>query len=138
MLEKARNASYDVIILDAFNSDSVPVHLMTKEALSLYLSKLKKGGLIAFNISNNHLDFEAVVAGIAKENNSISLIKADKTMAVNSKEMIFPSKWAVVFTASDAKSLKAKFKDWHLAKGNIVWTDNYSSIIPILDISVFD
>ncbi|MDP8930858.1 MAG: fused MFS/spermidine synthase, partial [Actinomycetota bacterium] len=57
---------YGLIIVDAFSSDAIPVHLMTSEAFDLYRSKLAPGGVIVFHISNRHLDLEPVVAGIAR------------------------------------------------------------------------
>ena len=60
-------AQYDVLILDAFSSDSVPMHLITREALALYFARLKPGGILLFNITNRYLDLPAVVARIASE-----------------------------------------------------------------------
>src|SRR5262249_31990557 len=56
----APEKAYDLLFLDAFSSDSVPVHLLTVEALELYLSKLADGGVLALNISNRYLDLEPV------------------------------------------------------------------------------
>ncbi len=58
---------YDVLILDAFSSDSVPMHLITREALALYFARLKPGGMLLFNITNRYLDLPAVVVRIAAE-----------------------------------------------------------------------
>ena len=52
----ATDARYDVIVVDAFSSDSIPVHLLTREALRIYLSRLNPGGIIITHISNHHLD----------------------------------------------------------------------------------
>ncbi len=66
-LREAREGAYDLIALDAFSSDAVPAHLLTREALSLYLSKLAPGGVIAFHVSNRALDLERVVGGISAD-----------------------------------------------------------------------
>jgi spermidine synthase len=58
---------FDVLILDAFSSDSIPVHLLTKEALQLYRSRLAAGGVMAIHISNRYLDLEPVVGAIAAD-----------------------------------------------------------------------
>ena len=58
-------AGYGLIVLDAFSSDAIPVHLMTTEALGLYLSRLAPGGALAFHISNRHLDLAPVLARLA-------------------------------------------------------------------------
>src|SRR5262249_6430758 len=57
--------SSGLIVLDAFSSDAIPVHLLTREALALYLSKLADGGLLVFHISNRYLDLEPVLADLA-------------------------------------------------------------------------
>src|SRR5215218_2512671 len=58
---------YDVIVIDAFTSDAIPVHLLTREALALYLSRLRAGGLVAFHISNRHLDLTPVLTTVARD-----------------------------------------------------------------------
>jgi len=59
--------SYDVLVLDAFSSDSIPMHLLTREALSLYLRKLAPGGCILFHISSRNLDLSPVIASLAAD-----------------------------------------------------------------------
>lgn len=66
-LREAPAGAYDLIVLDAFSSDAVPAHLMTREALALYLSKLAPGGVIAFHVSNRTLQLDRVAGGIARE-----------------------------------------------------------------------
>jgi len=66
-LREAPDGAYDFIALDAFSSDAVPAHLLTREALSLYLSKLADGGIIAFHVSNRSLELERVVGGISAD-----------------------------------------------------------------------
>ena len=58
-------ASFDIIVLDAFSDDSIPIHLLTREALALYLERLKPGGLLALHITNRYLDLEPVVSAVA-------------------------------------------------------------------------
>ena len=70
-------APYDMIFMDAFSSDSVPVHLITKEAVQLYLSKLAEGGVIMVNISNRHIDFRPVLAEIAAALGLAALARED-------------------------------------------------------------
>jgi SAM-dependent methyltransferase len=63
-LQGAPDRSYDLIVLDAFSSDSVPVHLLTREAAQLYLRKLRPGGLLAYHVSSRFFDLEPVVGGV--------------------------------------------------------------------------
>ena len=65
-LAEAPDGSFDLFVLDAFSSDSVPVHLLTREAIELYLRKLSPDGLMAFHISNRYLDLRPVVSGNAR------------------------------------------------------------------------
>ena len=66
-LQDAAPASYDLLILDAFSSDAIPMHLMTREALALYLDKLAPGGVIAWHVSNRNLDLAPIVADLAAD-----------------------------------------------------------------------
>ena len=66
-LARAPLHGYGLIVLDAFSSDAIPIHLMTNEALGLYLSRLAPGGALAFHISNRHLTLAPVLARLALE-----------------------------------------------------------------------
>jgi SAM-dependent methyltransferase len=66
-LREAPEGAYDLIALDAFSSDAVPAHLLTREALSLYLSKLAPGGVLAFHVSNRGLQLDRVVGGVSAD-----------------------------------------------------------------------
>ena len=63
----SRNAAYDLLVLDAFSSDSIPIHLMTREAVALYLSRLAPDGVLVMHISNRHLRLAPIVARLADE-----------------------------------------------------------------------
>jgi hypothetical protein len=66
-LARAAGGTYDVLVLDAFSSDAIPVHLLTREALRLYVSKLAPGGVLAAHLSNIHLDLPPLVARLAAD-----------------------------------------------------------------------
>src|SRR5208283_3276006 len=82
-IQKAPNNYYDVIVIDAFSSDSIPVHLLTKEALSLYLEKLKDHGIILFHISNMYLRLSPVVATLVE---SVGAVSKDELYQPSAKE----------------------------------------------------
>src|SRR5258708_19248454 len=63
-LAEAPDGAYDLIIVDAFSSDAIPIHLLTREAMAMYLKKLSPHGIVAMHVSNRHLDPASVVAGI--------------------------------------------------------------------------
>ncbi|MFO0800048.1 MAG: fused MFS/spermidine synthase [Gemmataceae bacterium] len=67
MLARAPDGSFDVILLDAFSSDAIPVHLLTREALALYVRKLAPGGVLAMHVSNVHLDLPPLVDRLAAD-----------------------------------------------------------------------
>jgi spermidine synthase len=73
----APDRRYGLIVLDAFTSDAVPLHLITREALELYLQKLADGGMVAFHVSNRYLDLAPVVARLAEELDLAYLVRAD-------------------------------------------------------------
>ncbi|MFN2416727.1 MAG: spermidine synthase, partial [Pyrinomonadaceae bacterium] len=80
-LAEAAPAAYGLVVLDAFSSDAIPVHLMTLEALDLYLSKLAPGGLLTFHISNRSLDLHTVVADLARARSLAALSLDDNKRA---------------------------------------------------------
>ncbi|HZB45318.1 MAG TPA: fused MFS/spermidine synthase, partial [Pyrinomonadaceae bacterium] len=93
-LRDAPDGHYGLIILDAFSSDAIPAHLLTREALRLYLSKLAPGGLIAFHVSNRALNLDAVVGGLARDAGLEARIFNDHDYRPEiGKE---PSHWAVL------------------------------------------
>ena len=71
-LADAPDAQYDVILVDAFASDTMPVHLMTKEAMAIYLRKLKPEGIVALHVSSRYMELVSVVAGIAQANGLVT------------------------------------------------------------------
>ena len=66
-LREAKDGAFDLLVLDAFSSDAIPVHLITREAVELYLRKLAPDGWLAFHISNRYLDLEPVLANLATD-----------------------------------------------------------------------
>jgi hypothetical protein len=131
-LHGARDRSYDLLVLDAFSSDAIPVHLMTQQALDLYLSKLAPGGLIVFHISNRNLDLSEVVADLAGSRNLSCLSLLDLTPAQpNGKD---PSHWVVLARSDgDYGSLAQDPNAQRLVStgADDVWTDDFSDILSV-------
>ncbi|MCA1575790.1 MAG: fused MFS/spermidine synthase [Acidobacteria bacterium] len=99
-LQNAPDQHYGLVILDAFNSDAIPVHLITQEAIALYMSKLAPGGMLAFHVSNRSLKLDDVLAALAKQNGSLSAGIVDATQdRVAGKD---PSEWVVMGPRSPA------------------------------------
>lgn len=131
-LHSAPDRGYDVLVLDAFSSDAIPVHLMTQQALDLYLSKVAPGGLIVFHISNRNLDLTQVVADLAHSRELSALSMRDMTEPqVNGRD---PSHWVVL--ARNAADYGALANDsfarpLQSSGERNLWTDDFSNIISV-------
>jgi hypothetical protein len=132
-LHDAPDRSYDLLVLDAFSSDAIPVHLMTQQALDLYLSKLATRGLIVFHISNRNLELSDVVGELAKSRNLSCLSLLDMTpQQPNGKD---PSHWVVLArNATDYGELVNDPNARPLVSKDAgkVWTDDFSNIPSVL------
>lgn len=121
--------TYDYLLLDAFSSDSIPVHLMTREALKLYGSRLNDNGLLVLHISNRHMELESVVAALAKD---AGLAIKGKILANNSVALADPYPSSVMVLAKSPETLAAftSQNGWNepASRGVSVWTDDYSNI----------
>ena len=92
------NGKFDLIALDAFSSDAIPVHLVTTEAIALYKEKLTDDGLILVNITNNYLNLESVVANVAAANDLRAFQWYDAVVLNENEKRAgkFPSRWMVL------------------------------------------
>jgi hypothetical protein len=131
-LREAPASQYGLIVLDAFGSDAIPVHLLTREALSLYLAKLAPHGLLAFHISNRGLDLEPVLGDLAGEAGLVCLGWDD--IAFGPIEVDIgkePSHWVVMARRSEDLAKLRQNRQWELVaprQGRRVWTDGYCNI----------
>ena len=135
-MRDAPDAHYDLIILDAFSSDSVPVHLLTKEAVALYLSKLAADGLIVFNISNRYLDLVPVLAGLAQSHGLSGRFRSDLIVTEEDQDRLkYPSKWAVMARRDFDLGSVATNPHWQRFPPTFIettWTDDFSNIFKSL------
>jgi hypothetical protein len=133
-LAKARSGGYDLIVLDAFSSDSIPLHLLTREAVELYLSKLSSGGVLAFHISNRYLDLQPVLAKAASSLGLLAWVQEDEDMDLLAAKS--QSTWVVMAKSeSDLVGLRKRDPSWEPLHGDPsfpVWTDDYSNIASVL------
>jgi len=129
----APDGAYDLIVVDAFSSDAIPIHLLTREAMAIYLSKLAPDGVVVMHISNRHLDLAPVVAGIAEANGLETLINAKLDEQEDNNRYLYTS----TVTASARKpedfgSLAEPESGWVPLEPDPkqwVWTDDYSNVI---------
>ena len=134
-IAKAPDASYDLIVLDAFSSDSVPVHLLTRDAVQVYLRKLRPGGLIAFHISNRYLDLEPVIEGIDQSLGLAGLSERFLVTEADARRGESSSTWVVI--ARDRADLARfahdpRWKPVRRDPGLRVWTDEFSNILSVI------
>lgn len=135
-LQSERAHKYDMVVVDAFSSDTVPVHLVTREAIELYLGKLTDHGILAFNISNRYLDMRPVLGELAHDAELVSIVQEDLNIDTYEQNRgKFPSTWVLMARQrSDFGSLASR-PNWHdveLPSGGRLWTDDYSSLISII------
>ncbi|HJS77230.1 MAG TPA: fused MFS/spermidine synthase [Burkholderiales bacterium] len=134
-LEREAPRSFDVLAVDAFSSDAIPVHLITREALGVYLRHVKHDGIVAFHVSNRFLDLIPVVARLAKEQGARAVLVRDDP---DEEEDYRRSRTDWVLVSRDPAALKRPAivergaappedrPEWR------TWTDDYSNLIQIL------
>jgi hypothetical protein len=129
-LESTAGGSFDLLVLDAFSSDAVPVHLLTVESIATAMRTLADGGVIAVHISNRFLDLEPIVAAAARANGFVSIIGSDFPPA-ELADLADPSQWVIVGRSyADIADLVAgdRWRTAH-ADGRRPWTDRFSDLI---------
>jgi len=123
-LSRATGRRYGLLVLDAFASDAIPIHLLTREALALYRSRLRDGGVIAFHISNNYLALEPVVGNLASDAGLVCLAQQG-----------VESDWvAMAQRKADfgATAVDWRWHDCQRAPDSAVWTDDFSNLLGAL------
>ena len=129
--------AYDLIVLDAFSSDSIPLHLMTREAMDVYLSRLAPGGALLMHISNRHLTLAPVVGRLAADRGLAAVRRLEIGPARDWPEGKGGSEWiAMSRNAADLAPLIANDSWTPLAVSPSVplWTDDFSNILSVLSV----
>jgi hypothetical protein len=132
-LERAPDRYYGLFILDAFTSDAIPIHLLTREALALYLSKLANKGILALHISNSYLDLKPVIGGLAANAGLIALgqddLNVSEAESANGKS---GSQWVIMARSRDDLTRFLQDSRWYELNGTDVaslWTDDFSNVL---------
>ena len=132
-LEKERGEgdvqNFDILVLDVFSGDAIPVHLLTRQAFSVYLDHLSENGVIAIHVSNRHLDLIPVVRDLAVHNGlRWSIARDNKSL----------SDWVIVGNEEVLKDMvngvgkQYRFLPVNTSHGVVMWTDDYSNIFKVL------
>lgn len=134
VLERMTDSKFDILVLDAFSSDAIPAHLLTRESMALYRTRLADGGVLAIHTSNNHLELSPLVHNLSRdaglESRMIEGIGDDSIGTTHSTWMIIaePGHW--IFQApSLAKAKQATDEELRDAP---LWTDQHHNLVSVL------
>lgn len=133
-LEREPGQQLDVLVMDAFSGDSVPVHLLTREAVRTYLRHLKPGGILALNISNRYIDLRPVMARMAREFGKLAL--CFDFDAEEEDLLCFGSTWVLIVDAATRQALAGALDGGKVLEsrpGFRLWTDDFSNLWGILE-----
>jgi len=138
---------FDLLVIDAFSSDSIPLHLITSEAILLYLDKLTEDGIVAIHISNKFMNLEPVLGNLVNDLKLAARIQLfnprddgfapDQATGQHENIMQYrlPSRWVALGRAEDALGPIAQDSRWKTLKQDPsigVWTDDYSNIVQVM------
>lgn len=126
-------ATYDVLVLDAFSSDAIPVHLLTREALRVYMARLAPGGVLAVHVSNRYLNLRPAVAALVADAGLVAMLGEDRRpTAADRARMITASVWIAVARGEEVLEplgMRSRWQPLELPPGERVWTDDYSNVL---------
>ena len=133
-LAKAPERNFDYLLIDAFNSDSIPIHLMTREALGLYLSRLTPDGLLVLHITSRHLELESVVAALVRGTGVQAVIKRDKPPPAKSLDDRVGSVVVALSRSQQALAPLTAKGGWRPLRDRGVrpWSDDFSNVFGAL------
>jgi hypothetical protein len=132
-LEREPDQGYDVLILDAFSSDAIPMHLLTREAFAVYMRHLRPDGILAANMSNRHVDIKPVLKQFAQhlglefvwvsnfDDDKRGVYGADWGLLTANREFLADP--YVVSVAEDTSAVRTDLR---------TWTDDYTNLFSVL------
>lgn len=130
-LEHEEDGRFGIMMVDAFSSDAIPVHLITREAIQLYLKKLTPHGIIALHISNRYLNLEPVAAVLARNLNLVAITRSDEYGEDYGELGKASSTWVLLAREEGDLYPLAENPEWRSFSDNEVgplWTDDFSNI----------
>jgi hypothetical protein len=126
-------AGIDLLLLDTFSSDAVPMHMLTRDAFALYKSRLGPHGAMAINISNKNMELAYAVAASAAANGMVTAVNLDRKQTHPSSDTLrFQAEIAMVAQSPDDLAALKLGADWHVLRADPevrVWTDDYSNVL---------
>lgn len=132
-LAREPDRSFDLLVMEAFSSDAIPTHLLTREAIALYMKKLADKGVLLLHISNRLLDLEPVVAAVTTDLGCPAVIARAGDPGRDTDPTFAPSVWVAV--AADRTTLDGLGDGWSPLEGagsEFVWRDDHSSLVQVV------
>ena len=129
-LEREAPQDYDVLVVDAFSSDAIPTHLVTREAFAAYLRHLAEGGVLAVQITNRYVDLKPVVRGAARA----LALHAEHVPSLE-KGVLWASDWMLVArdrTLLEEKVVSAATLPRLAGADEVLWTDDWSDLLRVV------
>ena len=133
-LSEADDKKYGILVIDAFSSDAIPIHLITRKALELYFRKLSDDGVLAVHISNRHLDLQPVLGNLKQELGLVGLRQYDRDAERRPVPGISISDWVVLARRREDLGRLADDKRWEPLEIDPkvgLWTDDYSNLLSV-------
>jgi hypothetical protein len=134
-LAQAPDSHFDLIVLDVFSSDAIPVHFLTREAINLYLAKLSQGGILLFHISNKYLNLKPVLGDLAAKASLACFVRENRISSLaEEKAKKIGSIWAVMARQPNDLGSLSDDRRWEPLPGRPgarLWSDDFSNVFSV-------
>ena len=135
-LEREASQQFDVLAMDAFSGDSIPLHLLTREAMAIYMRHLKPGGVLAFQATNRFINIAPVVASLAAEYGLTAVMISDAPESDEGAGYWISGTDQILVTSNqallDAEKIRDNGKVLTAMPGFRVWTDDFNNLLRVL------
>jgi SAM-dependent methyltransferase len=134
VLEREPSNGFDVLVIDAFSSDSIPIHLITREALQVYARHMKPGGVIAFHVTNRYLNLSPVVRQVAEHAGYQAVLVVDDAES-DTRGLMALSDWVLVTKNEkfvNSSAIRERTYAFDEIPGLKLWTDDFNNLFKVL------
>lgn len=135
-LEREESQQFDVLAMDAFSGDSIPMHLLTRQAMEIYLKHLKPGGVLAFQATNRFINIAPIVASLAAEYGMSAVLVSDLPTSEQGPDYWTASTDQVIVTTNrkllEAEPIRSTAAEIQVPAGFRVWTDDFNNLLRVL------
>ena len=135
-LEREASQQFDVLAMDAFSGDSIPLHLLTREAMVIYVRHLKPGGVLAFQATNRFINIAPVVASLAAEFGLSAVMISDEPESEDGANYWISSTDQILVTSNrallESEKISAAGEVLTAPPGFRIWTDNFNNLLRVL------